>query len=381
MVATFFHPVLGGVETYTLNLCSGLMKRGHEVQVYCSDMTRTGRFGPKEEVIEGIPVKRIKTVWRFGEFGNFWPGLVTELAKDDFDLVHAHSYRRPQTHLAQIVSKLKGKKFVMTGHWPEFKKGLRKWWLDEAVPVYDATLGRIILSTVDAFIACSPTEYEWFKKRGARNIFTILHAVKSEYLQKYDGDKFRKKFGLENNLVILAFGRVNREKNVDTVIKSLPIILKKYPEAKLCISGAISDENYKKELDEIIDKLKIKDKVIFTGMVSEEEKLQAYAACDVFAHAPLYKGFDLVPLEVMTQVKPIVISGIGENVLMVKDRENGVLFNPESHEELANKIIEVLGNDELREKISQGGRKLAESLTWDVNVKKHEEVYKNALGI
>jgi glycosyltransferase involved in cell wall biosynthesis len=381
MVCPFFHPVLGGMETYTLNLCLGLKKMGHEVQVYSSDLTRTGRFEKKEEVIEGIPVKRIKTVWKFGEFGAIWPGIVNELLKDDFDLIHAHSYRHPHTHLAHVVSKLRGKKFVMTGHWPEFKKGLRKWWLDEIVPFYDMTLGRIILSTADAFIACSPTEYKWFKKRGAKNISTILHAVRSEYLQRYDGEKFRKKYGLGNSLMILAFGRVNREKNVETIIKSLPIILKKHNGVKLCVAGAISDENYKKELDSIIEQLEIKDRVIFTGAVSEEEKMQAYAACDVFAHAPLYEGFDLVPLEVMTQVKPIVISGIGENVLMIKDHENGILFDPRNHEDLAKKIIEVIGNEELREKISLGGRKLAEGLTWEVNAKKHEEVYEKVLGI
>lgn len=87
-----------------------------------------------------------------------------------------------------------------------------------------------------------------------------------ELLNKYGIKKDKEK-------IILCVTRIIKEKGVQNLIKALPDILKEVPNCKLLIVG---DGKYRPELEKIVDRLGLQDKIIITGLVHYEKLPQFY---------------------------------------------------------------------------------------------------------
>ena len=86
-VTTYFYPVLGGAESNCFYLAKELAKR-HEVHVFTSG----NGLLKEEEVFENMHIHRSKTLFRIGYYGAFYPSLLFKLVKEEFDIVHVHSF-------------------------------------------------------------------------------------------------------------------------------------------------------------------------------------------------------------------------------------------------------------------------------------------------
>ena len=101
----------------------------------------------------------------------------------------------------------------------------------------------------------------------------------SEFQQAETGD-FHQRFNLPKNCVKLLFvGRLYPEKSIDTLIKAVPYIVKKHPNTHIMIVGA---GHQREKLEKLVEDLHIKKYISFLGLVSDEDKLHAYNASDIF---------------------------------------------------------------------------------------------------
>ena len=98
-------------------------------------------------------------------------------------------------------------------------------------------------------------------------------------------------------------------------------------------------------------------------------------ASDIFVLPSLSEGFPLTILEAMASGLPIVTTRVRGLPEIVKDAENGFLVEPKNPGQLADKILLILGDDGLREKIARNNSQRAKQYSWQTVAKNLEEIY------
>jgi glycosyltransferase involved in cell wall biosynthesis len=93
----------------------------------------------------------------------------------------------------------------------------------------------------------------------------------------------------------------------------------------------------------------------------------------------IYEPFGIVLLEAMACGKPVVASNVGGIPFVVEEGKTGLLFESGNVEDLADKIMTILENEELGEKMGEAGRERAKEFTWDKIAERTVEVYKEIL--
>lgn len=205
----------------------------------------------------------------------------------------------------------------------------------------------------------------------------ISNGVDTSKFAKTDTIKLFKKFNLpKGRKNILFVGRLHPEKNIHTILKAVPIILKKQPKAYFYIVGEGYQESYLKKMAK---DLKIDKNVKFFGQVSDEELIMAYNACDVFVLPSLVELEGMVVLEAMSCGKPILIANSFRSASVYFVNGNGFLFELENEKDLAQQALKLLNNNNSRKKM--GEKSLVDSRAYDINtsVSKLEKVYYSIL--
>lgn len=187
----------------------------------------------------------------------------------------------------------------------------------------------------------------------------IPHGIDTQkFSPNVSGISIRKRYGLENYLVIMTLCRLHPIKAVDQVIDAFNLIVRRFKNTRLLIVG---DGPQKNELRKKVAELHLDNKVIFTGYVPHQETPLYYAACDIFVQAGrLYKGFQeeghpFNPLEASACRKPVVASAVGGIPEEVINNETGLLITLESLEELTQKLEYLLLHPEERKKLGANG--------------------------
>lgn len=184
---------------------------------------------------------------------------------------------------------------------------------------------------------------------------------------------FNKRFKLPDDKVKLLFvGRIFPEKSIDTLIKAIPYILKKSQNIHVMIVGA---GHLRIKLEKLVNNLKINDYVTFLGLVSEEDKILAYNASDIFVLPSLAELEGMAVLEAMACGKPIIISDAEMSASRYFVNGNGFLFKKENPKDLSEQALKLIMDENLREKL--GKISLENSKDYDIqhSVDLLEEVY------
>jgi glycosyltransferase involved in cell wall biosynthesis len=172
------------------------------------------------------------------------------------------------------------------------------------------------------------------------------------------GEEVRKKYNL-NSTTIGFLGTFGKWHGIEFLIDSAPEIFKVIPDAKLLLIG---DGELRGIVDEKINKLAIKDKVIMAGLIDLKTVPEYLAACDVLVSPciPNEKGeFINSPVKIFEYLamgKPIVASDIGQQKEIIRDNENGLLFKTFDVNEFVNKIKLLENNNELKSVLTANAR-------------------------
>jgi len=152
----------------------------------------------------------------------------------------------------------------------------------------------------------------------------------------------------------------------------------KVPDTKLTIVG---DGNLKGNYIKKAKELKIGERVVFAGRVSDEELPKYFQNADVFCSASVDRSeaYGIVLMEAAASGIPAVASDIPGVRSVVADGETGLLIPPNDAGALAEALRDMLNDPELLAKMGQAARKFALTRTWADAGKKYLEIYRDLL--
>ncbi|MEM3852479.1 MAG: glycosyltransferase [Methanomassiliicoccales archaeon] len=136
-----------------------------------------------------------------------------------------------------------------------------------------------------------------------------------------DNRSVREEYRIGDAPLLLYLGRVAYEKNIDAIIKALPLVSDK--SAKLLIAG---DGPARQDLERMVRDMHLQDRVIFSGFVPEERLIDFYSAADVFVSASPFETQGLSILEAMACGRPVASLNYRAVKDYIIDGYNGFLF-------------------------------------------------------
>ncbi|MBN1861113.1 MAG: glycosyltransferase family 4 protein [Candidatus Thermoplasmatota archaeon] len=194
----------------------------------------------------------------------------------------------------------------------------------------------------------------------------------------------RRSYGVQDHETLLFFiGRLVTVKGVDKLVRSMPLLLKDFPNTKLLILGIGDMEN---DLRSIAHELGIADKIIMrTEFVSEQERIRHYAAADVVVVPSLYEPFGIVCTEALSMEKPTIVgargtNGMREQVIPSGENQCGIHVNPFESKDIAWGITQVLQSPDKGLQWGKNGRqRVIEEFSWEAVTRRTLAIYEEFL--
>lgn len=157
----------------------------------------------------------------------------------------------------------------------------------------------------------------------------------------------------DDSMIVGTVGRLSREKDLPTFFKVANKILEKFPKTRFLIIGDGKD-GIVNELRLLSKEMGIEQSIIFTG--HRTDLLNIYLSFDVFLMTSITEGLPNTALEAMALEVPVVSTNVGGVPELVEDVVTGFLCDKGDVITISDKVIELLGNSELRKKISKNAR-------------------------
>lgn len=376
-----FPPAPGGAETHVYSISKELLKRGHNVTVFTSDLyteTPFVRLGGAPDTIDGIPVKRFRAYSMGGEMHYvFVPSLLRNSLRARVDIVHAHSYGYFHVNAACLLRRLRGIPFVLTPHFhPEWsmwggskRRKLRR--------LYDRILAPAIFDSVDRLVGVSKAEMSLMNSRRLDEGKTVIipNGISPKDFEPLpDGKLFRDKYGLSGRIVLFV-GRLATNKGLMVLVDSIPHVLAEYGDVKFVLVG--QDQGMKRGLIHRAESLNVSDALVFTGHIDDPLLFRsAFTSCDVLVLPSEYEAFGIVLLEAMICEKPCIATAVGGTSEVVVPNQTGLLVEYGKTEELSEAILAILSDPtRAREMGREGKRRVLSKFTWERIGAQIEKVY------
>jgi glycosyltransferase involved in cell wall biosynthesis len=190
-----------------------------------------------------------------------------------------------------------------------------------------------------------------------------------------DSEPARATYNLPAKPILLFVGRLDKEKNVDVVLRAVAEARAK-TDFHFVAAGHGAEET---NLRALAQELGIAEHVTFTGFVADELLSSLYAASDCFVNAGTAELQCIVAMEAMATGLPILGARAVALPELIHSGENGYLFEPYNIKELAQRLVEVMGNAELRERM--GAKSLEIIAHHDLNtvLEQFEDFYRAAI--
>ena len=336
-----FAPDINGAARFAERLAAGLVQRGHDVHVVAPN-TAYRRSPAHTEVIEGEPMTmhRLPALrWLPHDWVRFvWPWRSKHWARKVLDevqpdIVHIQSHIIIGRGLTRIAHQ-RGIPVVATNH-------------VMAENILDHT-------TMPKFIDDIVLRLAW---ADAKRTFDMTRAVTTptrkaaDFLERtidtqgvvpiscgIDRRNYTPVIAPREKNRILFVGRLTGEKQVDVVLRAVQR-LDPALDVHFDIAGG---GDQRKALESLTAQLGIADRVTFHGLVTDEQLRELYSRSSVFAIASIAELQSIVTMEAMASALPVVAANAMALPHLVHDGENGYLFEPGSHQDLAAKLRTVL---------------------------------------
>ncbi len=342
------HPEFGGAEVIMYEIFRRFAQEGHRVTFI------TGHWpgAPERETIEGLEILRGGNQYTFNFVA---PRLLRRLLdREKVDLVVEDINKIP------FFSPLFQKRVPVLGVVPHlfgttvfqqapFPLALYVFFYERFIPlVYRDCL----------FSVLSETTREDLRGRGLspERLRLIRGGLDHDYHEPIDRD------GQLPPPVILYLGRLKKYKRIDLVIKALPRVLAKVPDAQYWIVG---DGDHRAALESETKSLGLGDHVKFLGFRTGREKMEILRQTRVLAYTSPKEGWGLSVIEGGALGIPSVASdspGLRESV---RHEETGFLVPHADVPVLAERLIELLSNEELWWRMGERAIEWAGEFSWD----------------
>lgn len=376
MVNAFYHPYSGGTEKHLYELSRRLARR-HNIIVITSQLESTERY----EKIEGVRIHRLKAkLYRlphlypppypvcrelYGEMGRLH-------RKYGFDFVNLHGRWFPSFNKSIDFAKKNHVKSVLTLH------NGRPEGIDLPTTlvgkVYEGIWGKEILRRVDRIIAVSEGVKREIAGYGIdeKKMHVIHNGVDTDFFRPKK-PIYREKYGAGFDHVIIFSGRLVKQKGIEYLMDAMKIVLEEYRKTGLIIVG---EGALRESMEKRAKRLGISENVVFTGFLPEKELPYMFSSTDLMVLPSISEPFGIALIEALATGIPAIGTRVGGIPEMIKDGINGFLVNPRNSEEMAEKIITLLSDEDLRIEMGKEARKIAvKEFDWSIIAEKTEKFY------
>jgi phosphatidylinositol alpha-1,6-mannosyltransferase len=217
--------------------------------------------------------------------------------------------------------------------------------IDAWKPTKSRLVNRLAMN-VDYLISVSELTRDRFLRWSgvdAARTFILPDCVElSDFTPGAKPTKLLDRYGLHGKKVLLTVGRLasaERYKGFDEILEVLPEIARSVPEIVYLVVGDGAD---RARLERKALALGIKERVIFTGRISDAEKQAHYRLADAYVMPSSGEGFGIVLLEALACGLPVIASKIDGGREALRDGELGTLVNPLSRAEIIAAILNAL---------------------------------------
>lgn len=292
-VSRQYHPGVGGLESFTRNLCEQQAKAGHQVRMITLDRIFDGDGGtlPAHEEVGGVEVIRVP--FRGGRRYPLAPGILRHIG--DGDIVHVHAVDFFVDYLAATRA-FHGKPMVLSTHGGFFHTP----YAQRLKQAYFHSISRFSLGRFKAVIACSHADHETFARVCGRSLTLVENGV--------DIDKFAGLAQPEARTIIY-FGRIAPNKNIDLLIRWFAGLRKLDSSWSLIIAGKPMGVTLA-ALHAVIAEEGLEQAVELHESPSDEALRCLIARSSIFASASAYEGFGISFIEGVSAGLYPVISDI-----------------------------------------------------------------------
>ncbi|MER3445604.1 MAG: hypothetical protein C4291_01665 [Candidatus Dadabacteria bacterium] len=254
-------------------------------------------------------------------------------------------------------------------HLPDFlERGLKRLAWRQFVKVY---------SQLSFVTAPTKTAAELMYRQGLTKEAVVLSCGVD--LERFNpannGTYLKERYHIPDRPIILYVGRLDKEKNIEVILRAMPLILKK-TDARLVLAGMGALRNH---LEGIVQQLSLHNHTVFTGFVGDEDLPNLYRIADVFVIAGTAELQSIVTMEAMASALPVVAVDAVALPELIHHGENGFLFSGGNSQAVAERVTCILTNEGLRRKMGQKSLSLIQ--VHDINrvVKQFEQLYQMAI--
>ena len=403
--------MINGVAVFSKNLATGLKKRGHQVMVLTPSIS--GKFSVEKDPncnftvvrlkstrmylypdqIEKIPndkkilgIKIPQLLYKNGLHVSYNPYSDIRRVLEDFkpDIIHNQTCG-PLALAIFRYAKKRNIPIVMTDHTypdnltqqvklPKFAKKP----INAAMNAYFMSFLRrseyATLPTKQAITDLLPKNHHSFKVpvEALSNGIDLSHFTKGPA-----SEEIYKKYAIPKNVpIILYVGRIDPEKSLDILVNSFKKLIKEAPKAHLVMVG---DGTAREKLEKMIKRKKLDSQTHFIGRVIGDDLSQIYRTGTVFVITSKTETQSIVLMEAMASGLPAIAVNAGAVTELVKDGENGFIFEPNDTAGIASGIYTIISNKELREKMSKNALKMIAKHDINYTLSRFEKIYNNVL--
>jgi len=204
---------------------------------------------------------------------------------------------------------------------------------------------------VDYLICVGKDDYVLAKKLkllSLNKLKLIENGINVEEFENIERGFLRNKFGLKDQKILVTICRLHYQKDVKTLIKAVNLLRNEN-----LILFIVGDGPDRKNLEKLVDDLNLKGKVKFLGFQKEVKKILKDS--DIFILSTRWEGLPIVVLEAWVSKVPVIVSNVHGIKSLIRDKEDGLLFEFGNEKNLAEKIKTLIENEELKEKLMNNG--------------------------
>jgi phosphatidylinositol alpha-1,6-mannosyltransferase len=352
LVTNDFGPRAGGIETFVMGLLERVPKG--EVIVYTSHQSSTGEYDRRWRDEYGVEVVRDKSSILLPT-----PRVIRNLQK----LIRRRNLSTvwfgaaaPLGVSARWLRKAGAEHIVALTH------GHEVWW--SKVWPFSLAISEIARN-VDVVTYLGDFTQQAIARRfkDQNKLIKIAPGIDTEHFRPLDGRELREKYGIADRATIVSVGRLVHRKGQDRLVEAMPLVLKEIPEAHLVFIG---EGPHRKKLDQLVKRHKLENHVTFIGRIQYSDLPRHFSLGDIFAmpsRSRLFglevEGLGIVYLEASACGLPVVGGNSGGAPDAVKEGITGFVVDGNKLPEIADRIITLLKDDELRNQMGNAGRSWA----------------------
>jgi len=236
--------------------------------------------------------------------------------------------------------------------------------------IYDFLFLRSMRKRITLVLTKSILAKDYLGKKGFRNIFNIGVGIDIEKFNKEGSGnatiyKFIENLKKDKKKVLLYIGKIEDRRNIPFIFEVFSLVRKKIPDLKLIMVGDGEPDLVDKYFNDIKEADVVKN-IVHLRKVKQQYIKQIYKLSDIFILPTKYAIFGMVILESMFFKVPVCTTRNGGSVTLIKNGENGIIFDEFDSKLWSNRITELLSDEKRRREM---GKKAYETIinnfTWD----------------